>query len=228
MAESFASALLVHGAGAGGWEWNAWRGVLGACGMQVEAPDLSPSTAGLEHTTIEDYLQQVRVALRGLPRPRALAGASLGGLLAAMAAGDADALVLVNPLPPAPWHAQLPPRDWPDIVPWRRDARLESTRRAVPDADEASALFAFRHWRDESGAVLRAAYAGVDIERPACPVLCVASQLDEDVPPMLTAALAIAWQADLLRADALSHAGPLLGRDAARVAAQALAWLSAR
>lgn len=228
MADAFASALLVHGAGAGGWEWNAWRGVFGAAGIRVEAPDLAPSAAGLEHTGLGDYLQQVRDALRRLPRPRALAGASLGGLLAAMAADDADALVLVNPLPPAPWHAQLPPREWPGIVPWRRDARLASTRRAVPDADDASALFAFRHWRDESGAVMRAAYAGVDIEPPACPVLCIASQLDEDVPPALTAALALAWNADLLRVDALSHAGPLLGRDAAKAAAQALAWLSAR
>jgi pimeloyl-ACP methyl ester carboxylesterase len=228
LADAFASALFVHGAGAGGWEWNAWRGVFTATGLRIEAPDLAPSAAGLERTALEDYLQQVRDALRGLPRPRALAGASLGGLLAAMAAGDADALVLVNPLPPAPWHAQLPARDWPDVVPWRRDARLDSTRRAVPDADDASALFAFRHWRDESGAVLRAAYAGVEIERPACRVLCIASQLDEDVPPPLTAALAIAWQADLLRVEALSHAGPLLGRDAPRVAAQALAWLSGR
>jgi hypothetical protein len=122
----------------------------------------------------------------------------------------------------------LPPRAWPGIGPWRRDARLETTRRAVPDADEAGALFAFRHWRDESGRVMRAAYAGVDIERPPCRVLCIASQLDEDVPPALTAALALAWSADLLRVDALSHAGPLLGRDAARVATQALAWLSAR
>jgi predicted alpha/beta hydrolase family esterase len=228
LAEALASALFVHGAGAGGWEWNAWRGVFGATGMRVEAPDLAPSAAGLEHTALEDYLRQVRDALRGLQRPRALVGASLGGLLAAMAAGDADALVLVNPLPPVPWHAQLPSRAWPDVVPWRRDARLESTRRAVPDADDAGALFAFRHWRDESGMVMRAAYAGVDIERPPCRVLCIASQLDEDVPPALTAALALAWSADLLRVDALSHAGPLLGRDAARVATQALAWLSAR
>lgn len=228
MPETLASALFVHGAGAGGWEWNVWRGVFAASGLQGEAPDLAPAPSGLENTGFDDYALQVRNALRGRPRPRALVGASLGGLLAACVADDADALVLVNPLPPSPWHAQLPQRDWPDVVPWGRDARLSSTRRALPDADDATAMFAFRHWRDESGAVMRAAYAGVEVDRPACPVLCIASQLDEDVPPALTAALALEWQADLLRASALSHVGPLLGRDAADVAAQALAWLSAR
>jgi len=226
--DAFASALFVHGAGAGGWEWNAWRGVFAASGLQVAAPELVPSSSGLENTGFDDYLQQVRISLRGMPRPRALIGASLGGLLAAATSDDADALVLVNPLPPSPWHAQLPQREWPEIVPWRRDARLSSTRRALPDADDATALFAYRHWRDESGAVMRAAYAGVALDRPACPVLCIASQLDEDVSPTLTAALALAWQADLLRAPAISHAGPLLGRHAADLAVQVLAWLSAR
>jgi pimeloyl-ACP methyl ester carboxylesterase len=226
--DTFASALFVHGAGAGGWEWNAWRGAFAASGLQTAAPDLVPSPLGLENTGFVDYLQQVRDSVRDLPRPRALIGASLGGLLAAAASDDADALVLVNPLPPSPWHAQLPAREWPDTVPWRRDARLSSTRRALPDADDATALFAYRHWRDESGAVMRAAHAGVALERPACPVLCIASRLDEDVPPSLTAALALAWQADLLRAPAISHVGPLLGRHAADLAVQVLAWLSAR
>ena len=146
-----------------------------------------------------------------------------------MACSDAaDALVLVNPLPPMPWATQLPPREWPSRVPWRRDARLGSSRRALPDADDATALFAFRHWRDESGAVLRAAQAGIALERPACPVLCIVSAQDDDVPPALTAALAADWAASLLRVSSSSHVGPLLGRDAARVAAQAADWLSGR
>lgn len=222
------AALLVHGAGGGGWEWNAWRGVFAAHGKDVATPDLLPSTAGLAATTFADYVAQVRVAIEALPRPRALVGASLGGLLAMACADAADALVLVNPLPPSPWAGQRPHCEWPDVVPWRRDARLASTRRSMPDADEATALFAFRHWRDESGPVLRAAQAGVAIARPACPVLCIASECDDDVPPALTAALAAGWDASLLRVPSPSHVGPLLGRDAAVVAAQAATWLSAR
>lgn len=222
------SALLVHGAGGGGWEWNAWRGVFAAHGFDVHAPDLQPASQGLAATTFEDYLMQVRAALEALPRSRVLVGASLGGLLAMACVEAADALVLVNPIPPLPWHASLPQREWPAVVPWQRDARLASTRRAMPDADDASALFAFRRWRDESGVVLRAAHAGIAVGRPSCPVLCIASAQDDDVSPETTTALAGALGASLLRVSSTSHVGPLLGRDASAVAVQAAAWLSAR
>lgn len=227
MPERIRSALMVHGGGGGGWEWNVWTGVFAAARIAVLAPDLRPAAQGLAATGFGDYAVQVHAALEALPRPRALLGASLGGLLAMVCADGADALVLVNPLPPAPWHAQLPARDWPDLVPWQRDARLTGTQRALPDADEATALYAFRHWRDESGRALREASAGIAVARPACRVLCIASMVDEDVPPALTAALATAWEAPMLRVNAVSHVGPLLGRGAAETAGQALAWLSA-
>jgi len=228
MPSSVRHALALHGAGGGGWEWKLWRGVLAAAGIEVVAQDLLPVAAGLSETRYEDYLQQAHAALAALPRPRALIGASLGGLLAMDCAEAVDALVLVNPLPPAPWSASLPSHDWPDVVPWRREARLASTRRALPDADAATVLFAFRHWRDESGAVLRAAHAGIHASKPQSPVLCVVSRQDEDVPPAITRALATAWDADLIEADSPSHVGPLLGRSATDTATQVAAWLSGR
>lgn len=220
------AALLVHGAGGGGWEWTLWRGVFEAAGYRVDAPDLMPVRAGLPATQLGDYQAQVGAALVALPRPRVLVGASLGGLLALGAAASADAVVLVNPLPPAPWHAGMPARDWPDVVQWRRDARLAGTRRALPDADDATALFAFRHWRDESGAVLREAQRGVAVARPAGPVLFMVSDQDDDVPPAITRAMAEAWGADMLQTLSASHVGPLLGRDATGIAAQAVEWLN--
>lgn len=66
--------MLIHGAGGGGWEWNLWRGVLIAQGLQIDAPDLRPAPAGLQATTFDDYLAQVREALHALPRPRAVVG----------------------------------------------------------------------------------------------------------------------------------------------------------
>ena len=220
------AALLVHGAGGGGWEWNVWRGVFEAAGIAVAAPDLQPVAAGLATTGFDDYLQQARQALLALPQPRAVIGASLGGLLALGVADAADALVLVNPLPPAPWHASLSPQAWPDVVQWGRDARLDGTRRALPDADEATALFAFRHWRDESGKVLRTAYEGVTLARPSCPVSIVVSREDEDVPPAIAQAMAADWEADVLQTPSGSHVGPLLGREAAGIAGQTVEWLN--
>ncbi|WP_157981473.1 alpha/beta hydrolase [Cognatilysobacter tabacisoli] len=221
-----AHAVLVHGAGAGGWEWTIWRGVLAAHGVEALALDLAAHDA-VAATTFDDYRAQVAAALAALPRPRVLAGASLGGLLAAACADATDALVLVNPMPPAPWAGQLPRRDWPDVVPWGRDARLDGTRRALGDADDASALRALRGWREESGAVLRAAQDGIEVERPGCPVWFAAGGADNDVPVGATRAWASAWEAPLHELPGAGHVEPLLGRRAAGVADAAARWLVA-
>ncbi|MEO8365786.1 MAG: alpha/beta fold hydrolase [Pseudoxanthomonas sp.] len=224
---SLSNALLIHGAGGGAWEWNLWRGVLEAHAIAVHALELQPVVSGLVATTLQDYRIQVHDALLALPRPRILIAASLGGLLAALCAEQADALILVNPIPPAPWHRQLPRRDWSgEVVPWQRNARLASTRDALGDAEEASAVFAFRRWRDESVAVLREAEAGIEVEKPACPALLIASARDQDVPREIIFAMAGEWQCDRLETLAPTHVGPLLGREAPRIARQAVAWLN--
>lgn len=220
------AALLIHGAGGGAWEWDIWCAVFAAHGVDALCPDLGDSPQGAASTTLDDYVRQARMALASLPRPRAVIGASLGGLIAAMVAGDADRLILVNPLPPSPWHARLPLRDWPQVVPWHTEARLATTRDALPDADDATALRAFRQWRDESGTVLRTAHAGVVVARPVIPTLCILSGQDADVPRASAEALAMAWQSDVIRMPGASHVGPLLGRQAASTASRAMAWLS--
>lgn len=225
MAESPRTALLLHGAGGGGWEWCRWRPIIERAGWSVRAPDLEPAAAGLAATRLHHYRVQVEASGTDCA---VLIGASLGALLALLAAPRLAprALVLVNPLPPAPWHAGLPERDWPDIVPWGREASLEATLRALPDADRATCRMAATRWRDESGTALREAQAGVAVEPPACPLLVVVSGGDTDVPAAISHALARAWSADVLALPAASHVGPLLGRDAERVATQVLAWLA--
>lgn len=213
--------MFVHGAGGGGWEWSIWARVFAAAGIAVAAPDLRPAPAGLAATTLVDYSAQVSTWLEAVPAPRVLVGASLGGLLAAMNSGRADALVLVNPIPPAGLPS-APAR--PSVVPWGRTASLAGTRRALPGADDAAALFAFRRWRDESGPVLDQAGAGVELAPPAVPVLLLVSDADLDVPPQASLDLAQAWGAPAWRVPG-GHVDPLLGRDAPHLAHQTLAWL---
>lgn len=227
MAERALTGVFVHGAGGGGWEWAIWARVFAAQGHRVLAPDLQPSAAGLADTTLDDYAAQVCAwlasARRAAPGQRVvLVGASLGGLIALMNRRDADALVLVNPMPPE----GLPgPDDGAGLVLWGREASLDGTRRALPDADDLATLHAFRRWRDESGRALRQARAGVACAAGTAPVLVMASVDDTDVPPERSAALAASLGASLLRVPG-SHVGPLLGRKAAGAAAQAVEWLN--
>lgn len=220
------SALMIHGAGGGGWEWDVWRRVFTAAGQRAAAPDLQPAADGIEATTLHDYEAQVRHWM-GAERPGLVIGASLGGLLAlrCRSAAYGTALVLVNPMPPAglPGVAPLGAR-YPDRVPWRDNASLASTARSLPDADAAAWHVAWRRWRDESGAVMNVAASGVPIERPDAPVLVVISERDTDVPAATSRALASALGADVLDVPAASHVGPLLGRHAADVAERVLAW----
>jgi len=161
--------LFLHGAGGGGWEWNIWSRIFQAHGFNTHAPDLLAAETGLANTSLADYCRQVQLHLSLMNSPKIIIGASLGGLMALINAGQADAIILINPIPPAPWHLQMPSREkYPAIIPWRWNASLQGTRRALFDCDEMSCLYAFRHWRDESGAVMNAAMAGVDIVMPSC------------------------------------------------------------
>lgn len=227
-----ATIVCIHGAGGGGWEWAIWARVLAARGHAVLAPDLRAGEDGLEATTYADYRDQVLAwsTCARRDRPMVLLGASLGGLLALDIAGsvDADALILVNPLPPAPFAAGATSRAWPDRVPWGRDRNLASTRAGMPDVDDAACLHAFRRWRDESGTVLREACAGVAISVPQAPTMLLVSSDDTDVQPASMQALGHWLGATTVLLHGASHLGPLFGAKASALAAQACDWLDQR
>lgn len=219
--------LFLHGAGGGGWEWNVWQRIFQAHGFNTHAPDLLLSPSGLADTKLENYSQQVHQHLFSMKSPKIIIGASLGGLLALMNTDQADALVLINPMPPLPWQTRMPAREsYPDVIPWRSEAGLQGTRRALFDCDEMSCLFAFRHWRDESGAVVNAAMQGIDVGKPACPVLVMASENDSDIPFCLMKEVAESLNAAFIKLPKTSHVGPLLGKNASQIALQAVAYLN--
>ena len=194
---------MFHGAGGGRWEWAIWRRVFEAHGWNVSTPDLQPVAGGLAATQVRDYVDQVLYWMQQAgyhghngstpedPVPKlVLIGASLGGLLVLIASARiAPALlVLINPLAPAAIgsiaiESRLGRQDYPDIVRWGTRRSLASTARAMPDADAAARLFAFRRWRDESGPVLRAAASGIQVEFMACPTLVLIGENDTDVSP---------------------------------------------
>ena len=223
------SILFLHGAGGGAWEWNIWIRVFRAHGFHCHAPDLLPSANGLVNTSLEDYRQQVARHVSVMDSPKIIIGASLGGLLGLMHSEASDALVLINPMPPAPWHTQMPSRENSlAIIPWQTNASLSGTQRALFDCDAITCLYAFRHWRNESGAVMNEAMQGVEAARPECPVLVMGSERDADVPFSLSQNLADNLNASFIQLPEASHVGPLLGKTAAQCALKTVAFLNSR
>jgi pimeloyl-ACP methyl ester carboxylesterase len=222
------TAILVHGAGGGGWQWAIWAEVFTSEGIAVLAPDLRPSRAGLEATTWSDYLRQLQGwrAAGGVGR-QVLVGASLGGLLAlaSAAAIPPAALVLVNPVPPQGIRPWPPLRARPPRVAWSK-LPFAATRAAMPDAELAAARHAHTRWRDESGRVLNEVASGLRIEPPSCPVLVLAAAEDSDIPPATSRATADWLGGEFVEIPGCSHVGVLLGHRAADAASRVACWLA--
>ena len=218
--------VMIHGAGGGGWEYRFWKPVFEKAGYEVAAPDLMPVKAGLAKTTVGDYVDQIVKAAGD--RPAVLIGASMGGVLVLKAAERIHprALILVCSTSPAAL-AHGPAKSYPPIVKWK-GGPYSDTVASMPDSDEPTRRFAWPRWRDESGAVLNAIAKGVDVPKPACPVLVVIPGADDTIPPARQEALAAWAGADVMCFSGMSHVGTLLSRRGGEVAAEAVAWLSAR
>lgn len=131
------AALLVHGAGGGGWEYELWRDAFDRRGWRVVARDLQPDAFGLAATSADDYVGQLAQWLPPAERSSELVivGASMGGALALRAAATLrpKALVLVNSVVPRPWAQRATTKPVPDVLRWAGSS-LERTARAMPDA----------------------------------------------------------------------------------------------
>lgn len=223
------TAVMVHGAGGGGWEWRLWAATFATGRIHVRVPDLLPAAPGISATRFDDYRAQVRDICCATTSPLVLIGASLGGLLALAVAADAvpAAMVLINPVPPSGVGPRPSQTQHPQVIEWSRSS-FESTRRALPDADIATARWTYARWRDESGRVLDEVLDGIVVTKPVCPILVMASANDIDIPLQTSRATATALGADFLTVPGASHLGVLLGYSAPSAAALALAWLNAR
>jgi len=217
-------AVMIHGAGGGGWEYDIWRPVFEKAGWDVVAKDLTPVKGGLKATHLEDYLRQAE-SWCPKDRPFILIGASMGGPIALKVAERAhpSAVVLVNAVPSSGTGA----KNYPEVIKWA-NGPLKDTVDSMPDSDEATIQKAWPLWRDESGAVLRTISSGVHARKPGCPVLVVIGTKDTDVAPASGRAVAKSYGADLMEFAGMSHVGPLLSRRAAEVAKSVVTWAGAR
>ena len=220
---------MVHGAGGGGWEYHLWQPVFEKAGWTVVAQDLMPTDGGLEATRFSDYLQQVTKWSQRRGGKLILIGASMGGILVLKATETVqpDAIVLVNSTMPKGLGPARTGTPAPSIIRWANGPRQE-TEVAMPDSAEATIEFAWKRWRDESGAVLNEIRTGIAAQKPTCPVLVVLGQKDTDIP--FTSGLELArWaSADVHLYAGMSHMGPLMSTRAPEVAEGILDWLKKR
>jgi pimeloyl-ACP methyl ester carboxylesterase len=94
------SLVLVHGAGSGPWIFDDWPASFP--GLDVHAVDLH---AGLDvgRASMADYAARLVSAAQSLPRPAALCGWSMGGLVVLQASArlQPDSVILIEASPPA-------------------------------------------------------------------------------------------------------------------------------
>lgn len=221
--------VMIHGAGGGGWEYDLWKPVFEKAGWKVVNKDLVPVNGDYAKTEFEDYLRQV---LTWTPKSGrvVLVGASMGGILAIKAAEieRVDAVVLVNSTTPkGVGPARNPGAPVPPIMRWA-NGPLKDTEDAMPDSDRKTILWAWKRWRDESGAVMNSIRSGINAHPPKCPTLCVLATADTDVPFARGVALADWAKADVFTYRGMSHVGPLMSTRATEVAQSVLHWLAAR
>ncbi|RYG48839.1 alpha/beta hydrolase [bacterium] len=215
-------AIMVHGAGGGGWEWIVWKAEFERLGYEVRTPTLT--SPDLTNTKLTDYVDQV-VRSAGGRRPAVLVGASMGGMLALLAAPrlNPERLVLVCSTVPAPIYRN-PKAKYPPILRWK-NGPYSDTVASMPDSTEEMRRFAHPRWRDEAGSVLTAIARGIPAQPPTMPTLVIVPEGDGDIPPARQRALARWARAETISYPGMSHVGPLLSTKADKVAWDVLTWL---
>ncbi|MBI1334498.1 MAG: alpha/beta fold hydrolase [Armatimonadetes bacterium] len=218
--------VMIHGAGGGGWEYDKWRPVFEKAGWTVVNRDLVPVGGKYENTKFNDYVRQV---LTWTPKHGKIVyiGASMGGILALKAneKHPASAVVLVNSVGPKGIGPKTDRKPNPPLVVWK-DGPLKDTEDAMPDSDRETILWAWKRWRNESGAVMNQIHAGIPARRPKCPVLVVLGANDTDVPHATGLALAKWSSADVKTYENMSHVGPLMSTRAEGVASFVESWVN--
>jgi non-heme chloroperoxidase len=205
--------VMLHGASAGGWCFDKFRGVFESLGWTVHTPDLvghggdkAEADATLAGIGMADYCAEFASFLKTLPAPPVLLGHSMGAVLAQQlaASGMARSLILVSPAPRA---GILPTSDseeaiaqgfmtiasfWKTVIaPDFALACLYSLNRVPADQQRS----VFDRFGPESGRAYFELFfwmldqtraTAVDIPAVRCPVLCL-SGTDDKLVSLATA-----------------------------------------
>lgn len=98
------SALMIHGAGGGAWQWIHWQRIWSALGVHLCVPTLVTPLPPEKPAPLSDYVRQAcsNIDTRWRDRPWLVVGASLGASIA-LEVGRylrPHGMVLINPYVP--------------------------------------------------------------------------------------------------------------------------------
>lgn len=243
-----APVIMVHGAFCGGWAFDAFRAAFEQAGHAVLTPDLRGHGAdrrSVAGVSMGDYARDVAELIAAQPEPPVLIGHSMGGLVAAMAAGRARTAAVILLAPSPPWGVSgstmeeavsafglyaLGPFWMQGVEPDRSLMQQFSLdRMSVPErqataarlgAESGRALWETLNWWLDPMMT-----TAVDRGRIAAPILCVAGGRDVVHPAATVALTAAKLGAEHRLMPKMSHWLP--GEPGCEdVASMALAWLA--
>ena len=212
--------ILVHGAANSASVWTFWQRELAIGGWPSYAIDLCghgrSDPIDLSHTSMHDYVADVRSLAMQFIRSPVVIGWSMGGLVAMMVAATGVTCACVGLAPSAPMR-----RINTSVVLRTGEFGAEEygiTNRdpeeqpAMPDLDREERTVALASLCRESRLARDERKAGIAIESLACPLLIVTGTTDRQWPAKRYDNL---WlRADYLSVEGASHWGLVLNRRA--------------
>jgi len=203
------SIVLIHGAFAGPWCLDTYKGFFGARGWTVHAPALryhdgdpkAERPPEFADTSIMDYTKDIAAFVRGLDEAPVLLGHAVGGLVAQQVAamGLASGVVLINPnsawgMLPETDDERAVARSFMEQGPfWKAPVHVAFdliAPFAFNKLDEATQHAVFDRLGPESGRVMFEMFfwmfddhraVAVDFDKVSCPVLVVSGEEDRAV-----------------------------------------------
>ena len=224
--------VLVHGAANSSGVWAFWQTQLAQHGWPSYAIDLrghgGNDPADLSTTTMEDYADDVRRVLDELQRPAVVAGWSMGGLVAIMAAARGGCSACVAFAPSAPANAVDPaiPVRTGEFGPEEYGITSfdPNAQRGMSDLVREERLIALSSLSRESRMARDQRRRGIVIHSLPCPFLLITGTRDREWP--LERYDSLNLPGDRITMDGASHWGLVLNRLAiGKAAPQIASWL---
>lgn len=244
--------VCVHGAGGGAWEFDMfWKSIFTSQNWPFLAINLIPIDP-IEETSLEDYtnqiIQQTNSFINSLEKnyndvQLVLCGASMGGVLILRIGQILQTKAIICICSTIPKNCMTinqygheidvpiysSSKEYPPRIHWT-GLPLQDTIDSLPDATLEVCQIAASQWRDESGQVMNTIVKGLE-----CPIDYYASNCynavviplqDLNITPSSQLRLGQALKATIFQYENMSHVGPLLGKNASKVALDILNWLN--